>query len=71
MGRKFELYDVENESDKAYKDLVVEEIIYIRKHEKNIIKNAKVLYAKRKSGWCNGGSYCGIGYLYHSNWEEV
>ena len=45
-----ELYDVENEPDRAYKDLVNEEIIYIRKHEKAIIKNAKVLYSKRKSG---------------------
>lgn len=45
-----ELYDVENEPDQAYKDLVNEEIIYIRKHEKKIIKNAKVLYSKRKSG---------------------
>ena len=48
-----ELYDVENEPDQAYKDLVNEEIIYIRKHEKNIIKNAKVLYSKRKSGEAN------------------
>ena len=45
-----ELYDVKNESDQAYKDLVNEEIIYIRKHEKIIIRNAKVLYSKRKSG---------------------
>lgn len=45
-----ELYDVENEPDKACKDLVNEEIIYIRKHEKAIIKNATVLYSKRKSG---------------------
>ena len=45
-----ELYDVENEPDKAYKDLVNEEIIYIRKNEKKIIKNAKVLYSKRKAG---------------------
>lgn len=44
------LYDVTNETDQAYKDLVNEEIIYIRKHEKAIIKNAKVLYSKRKSG---------------------
>ena len=47
---EIELYDVENESDQAYKDLVNEEIIYLRKHEKAIIKNAKVLYSKRKSG---------------------
>ena len=45
-----ELYDVDSEPDQAYKDLVNEEIIYIRKHEKDIIKNAKVLYSKRKSG---------------------
>ena len=45
-----ELYDVKNEPDKEYQALVNEEIIYIRKHEKVIIKNAKVLYSKRKSG---------------------
>ena len=45
-----ELYDVEHEVDQAYKALVNEEIIYIRKHERAIIKNAKVLYSKRKSG---------------------
>jgi protein AbiQ len=45
-----ELYDVENETDQAYKDLVNEEIIFIRKHEKSIMKNARVLYSKRKSG---------------------
>lgn len=44
-----ELYDVENEPDQAYKDLVNEEIIYIRKNAKKIIKNAKILYCKRKS----------------------
>ena len=44
------LYDVENEQDQAYKDLVNEEIIYIRKHAEKIVKNAKVLYSKRKSG---------------------
>lgn len=48
--KAIELYDVENESDQAYKDLVNEEIIYIRKNEKKIIKNARVLYSKRKSG---------------------
>lgn len=46
---EIELYDVENEPDQAYKDLVNEEIIYIRKHEKAIVKNAKVLYSKRKA----------------------
>ena len=32
-----ELYDVDSETDKAYKDLVTEEIIYIRKHEKILL----------------------------------
>lgn len=45
-----ELYDVSNEPDQAYKDLVNEEIVYIRKHEKKIIKTAKVLYSKKKAG---------------------
>ena len=44
-----ELYDVENEKTQAYKDFMNEEIIYIRKNEKKIIKNAKVLYSKRKA----------------------
>lgn len=47
------LYDVDNEPDQAYKDLVQEEIVYIRKHEKEIIRNAKILYIKRKSGEAN------------------
>jgi len=45
-----ELYDVGNEPDQAYKDLVNEEMIYIRKNAKKIMKNAKILYRKRKSG---------------------
>ncbi len=45
-----ELYDVEGEQDQAYKDLVIEEIIYIRKREKAIMRKASVLYSKRKAG---------------------
>ena len=44
------LYDVDGETDLNYKNLINEEIIYIRKHEKTIIKNAKLLYRKRKAG---------------------
>jgi protein AbiQ len=47
---EIELYDVYNEKNQAYKDLVEEEIIYIRKNEKKIKKNAQVLYSKKKSG---------------------
>lgn len=44
-----ELYSVEDETDCTYKALVSEQIVYIRKKEKTIIKNAKLLYSKRKS----------------------
>jgi protein AbiQ len=47
---EIELYDVENEPDQAYKDLIAEELIYIRKNADKIKKNAKVLYSKKKSG---------------------
>lgn len=47
---EIELYDVNNEPDQAYKDLVNEEIIYIRKHKNIIAKNARVLYSKRLAG---------------------
>ena len=44
------LYDVDRETDQNYRNLVKKQIIYIRKHEKTIIKNAKLLYRKRKAG---------------------
>ncbi|WP_408070152.1 type III toxin-antitoxin system ToxN/AbiQ family toxin [Butyrivibrio sp. JL13D10] len=46
---EIELYDVEGEKDQAYKDLVLEELIYIRKNEDKIIKNARILYSKKKA----------------------
>jgi protein AbiQ len=46
---EIELYDVDGELDQAYKDLVLEELIYIRKNEDKIIKNAKILYSKKKA----------------------
>ncbi len=48
-----ELYDVDGETDYKYKNLVKKQIIYIRKNEKTIIKNAKLLYSKRKAGVVN------------------
>lgn len=47
---EIELYDVDGEIDKAYKDLIEEELIYIRKNEDRIKKNAKILYSKKKAG---------------------
>lgn len=44
---ELELYDIENETDAAYKDLVQNEIIYIRKNQDKIINNANVIYKQK------------------------
>lgn len=48
-----ELYDVDNEPDRKYKDLILEEIICIRKSKDEIIKNARVLYNQKVKGYQN------------------
>ena len=48
-----ELYDVDNEPDRKYKDLILEEIICIRKSKDEIIKNARVLYNQKVNGYQN------------------
>jgi len=47
---EIELYDVTNEHDRAYKDLVEEEIIFIRQNHDRIKKTAKILYNKKVCG---------------------
>ena len=44
---ELELYDLENESDDTYKDLVQNEIIFIRKNREKIDSNAKLLYKQK------------------------
>jgi len=44
------LYDVDAEQDREYKDLVLEELIYIRKNAKRIQKNARILFSKKRAG---------------------
>lgn len=46
---ELELYDLDNEQDIAYKDLVQNEIIFIRKNQDKISANAKLIY-KQKLG---------------------
>lgn len=46
---ELELYDLENESDSTYKDLVHNEMIFIRKQREKIISNAKVMYKQKAS----------------------
>ena len=44
---ELELYDVEREQDETYKDLVQDEIIFIRKNREKIRKNAELLYRQK------------------------
>ena len=44
---ELELYDLEHEQDKAYRDLVQDEIIFIRKHADKIRSNANVMYHQK------------------------
>lgn len=44
---ELELYDLENEPDSTYKDLVQNEMIFIRKNREKIIANAKLLYKQK------------------------
>lgn len=46
---ELELFDLDNENDLEYKDLVQNEVIFIRKHREKIIANAQLLYKQKKS----------------------
>ena len=46
-------YDVEAEPDLKYKDLVLDEIICIRKCKEIILKNARILYSQKSKGYEN------------------
>ena len=51
------LYDINAEKDTKYKDLILDEIICIRKCKKEIMKNAEILYNQK------AGNYKNIKYL--------
>ena len=44
---ELQLYDMENETDSTYKDLVQNEMIFIRKNRERIESNAKLLYKQK------------------------
>ena len=44
---ELELYDVDNETDQKYKELIQNEIIFIRKHKEKIMSNANLLYKQK------------------------
>ncbi len=45
------IYNVDGEQNRKYKDLVIDEIICIRKNKAKIMKNAKVLYNQKVNGY--------------------
>lgn len=52
---ELELYDLDNEHDIAYKELVQNEIIFIRKNQDKIKNNASVLYKQKKENDMSAG----------------
>ena len=52
---ELELYDLDNEKDIAYKELVQNEIIFIRKNQEKIKNNANVLYKQKKENDMSAG----------------
>ena len=49
------LYDLENESESTYKDLVQNEMIFIRKNREKIAANAKLLYKQKAANDTTAG----------------
>lgn len=45
---ELELYDLDNESDAEYKDLVQNEVVFIRKQGERIAANAQLLYKQKR-----------------------
>ena len=52
---ELQLYDIENEQDGAYKDLIHNEIIFIRKNQGKILANAKLLYKQKSENDTSAG----------------
>lgn len=52
---ELELYDLENESDDTYRDLVQNEMIFIRKNREKIDSNAKLLYKQKAANDTTAG----------------
>lgn len=52
---ELELYDLENEADSTYKDLVQNEMIFIRKNREKIMANAKLLYKQKTTNDMTAG----------------
>ncbi len=47
---ELQIYDVEKEPDDTYKDLLQSQIIFIRKNQEKIYRNAELLYKQKMKG---------------------
>lgn len=52
---ELELYDLKKETDSTYKDLVQNEMIFIRKNREKIIANANLLYKQKAANDTTAG----------------
>ena len=52
---ELELYDLEHEVDATYRDLVRNEMIFIRKNRDKIYSNAKLLYKQKAANDTTAG----------------
>ena len=52
---KIYLYDLENEKDDTYKDLVDNEIIFIRRNKDKIYKNVELIYKQKAENDISAG----------------
>ncbi|MBQ6996284.1 MAG: type III toxin-antitoxin system ToxN/AbiQ family toxin [Lachnospiraceae bacterium] len=52
---ELKLYDLENETDSTYKDLIQNEMIFIRKNREKIIANANLLYKQKAANDLTAG----------------
>jgi len=57
MDSEVKQYDIENEPDLAYRDLVYKQWAFIRSHKSEIYKHAQTIYSQKTKNYKN------IGYL--------
>lgn len=53
--KELKLYDIDSETDLRYRDLIQDEIIFIRKYKDKIASNAKLLYKQKQEGDITAG----------------
>ena len=51
---ELQLYDIENETDSEYRELVIDELRYINRYEKKIVSNSHIMYKQKLSSYKAG-----------------